>query len=253
MNENQGPKKNKRKTCAAEPSRAAERRKRFRAVCLLLCSFLWGVVLIRRLRTNCTRSDDPVLQHESVKDDVNRSRFYVTFSPPARHISNTVWRKNTARDLRRLLLLWPSGSAGSAQDSEPWRHDSAGLFCSLLFQSVMKQPNRFFWQESLRLCNMKTRRNKSCWFYSDRCCDFSLVLDWFWFWFFFFTDKHSWNHDYVTFVGVCSKCFLTFVFISSCSVTFLTFHPKNKSVCDFGTRSRSHPVILIIFLLIMQL
>lgn len=127
-----GKKKQKKDLCSrAEPSRAAERRKRFRAVCLLLCSFLWGVVLIRRLRTNCTRSDDPVLQHESVKDDVNRSRFYVTFSPPARHISNTVWCKNTARNLRRLLLLWPSGSAGSAQDSEPWRHHSAGLFCSL--------------------------------------------------------------------------------------------------------------------------
>lgn len=67
-----GQKKQKKDLCSrAEPSRAAERRKRFRAVCLLLCSFLWGVVLIRRLRTNCTRSDDPVLQHESVKDDVN--------------------------------------------------------------------------------------------------------------------------------------------------------------------------------------
>lgn len=80
-----------------------------------------------------------------------------------------------------------------------------------------------------------------------------VISVWFWFWFFFFTDKHSWNHDYVTFVGVCSKCFLTFVFVSSCSVTFFTFHPKNKSVCDFGTRSRSHPAILVIFLLIMQL
>lgn len=113
MNENQGPQKNKRKTCAAEPSRAAERRKRFRAVCLLLCSFLWGVVLIRRLRTNCTRSDDPVLQHVSVKDDVNRSRFYVTFSPPARHMSTPcdaktqrgIWDDSSCCDRAVLLVL----------------------------------------------------------------------------------------------------------------------------------------------------
>lgn len=131
-------KKQKKDLCSrAEPSRAAERRKRFRAVCLLLCSFLWGVVLIRRLRTNCTRSDDPVLQHESVKDDVNvicglwQEQVLCHIQPSSSSHLDTVWRKNTARDLRRLLLLWPSGSAGSAQDSEPWRHDSAGLFCSL--------------------------------------------------------------------------------------------------------------------------
>lgn len=239
MNENQGPKKTKERL--VQPSRAEQQRGGNVSELFVCCSVLfsevsfwsdvWGQTVPEVTTRFYNTSQLKMMWTLSVVCD--RSRFYVTFSPSARHMSTPfdaktqrgIWDDSSCCDRAVLLVLLrilnPEDTilldSSVLCESNLWwnnQTDSSDRICDENTES------------SLRLCNMKTRRNKSCWFYSDRFCDFSLVLDWFWFWFFFFTDKHSWNHDYMTFVGVCSKCFLTFVFISSCSVTFFTFHPK---------------------------
>lgn len=230
MNENKGPQKNKRKTCAAEPSRAEQQRGGNVSELFVCCSVLfsevsfwsdvWGQTVpevTTRFYNTCQLK---MMWTLSVVCD--RSRFYVTLSRPARHISTPsdaktqrgIWDDSSCCDRAVLLVL--------LRILNP--EDTILLDSSVLCESNM------WWN------NQTDSSDRSLWDYATWKQDeinhagfilIDVVISvWFWFWFFFFTDKHSWNHDYVTFVGVCSKCFLTFVFVSSCSVTFFTFHPK---------------------------
>lgn len=200
MNENQGPQKNKRKTCAAEPSRAEQQRGGNVSELFVCCSVLfsevsfwsdvWGQtvpeVTTRFYNTSQLKmmwTGAGFMSHSALQLVTSRT-------PSDAKTQRGIWDDSSCCDRAVLLVL--------LRILNP--EDTILLDSSVLCESNMWWNNQTDssdricdenTESSLRLCNMKTRRNKSCWFYSDRCCDFSLVLDWFWFWFFFFTDKHS--------------------------------------------------------------
>lgn len=121
MNENQGPQKNKRKTCAAEPSRAEQQRGGNVSELFVCCSVLfsevsfwsdvWGQTVPEATTRFYNTCQLKMMWTLSVVCD--RSRFYVTLSRPARHISTPsdaktqrgIWDDSSCCDRAVLLVL----------------------------------------------------------------------------------------------------------------------------------------------------
>lgn len=191
MNENQGPQKNKRKTCAAEPSRAEQQRGGNVSELFVCCSVLfsevsfwsdvWGQtvpeVTTRFYNTSQLKmmwTGAGFMSHSAVQLVTSRHRLTQKHSEESETTPPAVTER----------FCWFCSGFWTLKTRFCW---TLLFFVNLTCDETTKQI--LLTESSLRLCNMKTRRNKSCWFYShSHSCDFSLVLDWFWF---FFTDKHS--------------------------------------------------------------